>query len=135
MKYLQQNMKWFSCNWIHWIRISTNSDWYSLRKKCPYSEFFWSVFSRIQSECGKVRTRITPNTDTFHAVTKENKVYQDENYPAKSVNDRGSRFSSDLNFCDVTFVATWALTYITFLIRIFFSMIKVLAYHKHVFFL
>ena len=24
---------------------------------------------RIQSECGKLRTRITPNTDTFHAVT------------------------------------------------------------------
>ena len=23
---------------------------------------------RIQSECGKIRTRITPNTDTFHAV-------------------------------------------------------------------
>ena len=50
-----------------------------LRKKCPYSELFWSAFSRlrteygvslrIQSECGKMRTRITPNTDTFHAVT------------------------------------------------------------------
>ena len=23
---------------------------------------------RIQSECGRMRTRITPNTDTFHAV-------------------------------------------------------------------
>ena len=30
------------------------------REKCPYSEFFWS-------KCGKVRTRKTPNTDTFHA--------------------------------------------------------------------
>ena len=63
-----------------------------LRKKCSYSELFWSVFSRIrsysgqyfpvfglnaerygvslriQSECGKTRTKITPNTDTFHAV-------------------------------------------------------------------
>ena len=49
----------------------------TLRKKCPYSEFFWSVFSRfglnterysvspgIPSECGKIRTRKTPNTDT-----------------------------------------------------------------------
>ena len=34
----------------------------SLRKKCPYSELFWSVFSPIQS-------RITPNMDTFHAVS------------------------------------------------------------------
>ena len=51
----------------------------SLREKCPYSDFFWSVFSRIrteygeyilrnQSKCGKIRTRKTPNTDTFHAI-------------------------------------------------------------------
>ena len=26
------------------------------------------IFVRIQSECGKIRTRITTNTDTFHAV-------------------------------------------------------------------
>ena len=50
-----------------------------LRKKCPYSELFWSAFSRIrteyreirstslQSECWKIRIRITPNMDTFHA--------------------------------------------------------------------
>ena len=53
----------------------------SLRERCPYSEFFWFVSShiwtgterygvslRIHSECGKIRTRKTPNTDTFHAV-------------------------------------------------------------------
>ena len=28
----------------------------------------YGVFFRIQSEYGKIRTRITPNTDTFHAV-------------------------------------------------------------------
>ena len=28
----------------------------------------YRVSLRIQSECGKIRTRITPNTDTFHAV-------------------------------------------------------------------
>ena len=45
------------------------------REKCLYSEFVWSVFSRIlreygeiQSECGRMRTRKTPNTDSFHAV-------------------------------------------------------------------
>ena len=54
---------------------------WTLREKCPYSELFWSVVFRIQteyekhsvslriqSECGKVQTRITPNTDTFYAV-------------------------------------------------------------------
>ena len=52
-----------------------------LREKCPYSEFFWFVFSRIRTEyaealrvspylvqCEKIRTRTTPNTSTFHAV-------------------------------------------------------------------
>ena len=33
----------------------------ALREKCPYSEFFWSVFPRI-------RTRKTRTTGTFHAV-------------------------------------------------------------------
>ena len=55
---------------------------YSLCEKCSYPGFFWSVFSRIQTEygeipsisrsvhsCGKIRTRKYPNTDTFHAVT------------------------------------------------------------------
>ena len=47
----------------------------TLREKCLYLEFFLSVFTsirtislRIQSECGKIRTRRTPNTDTFYAV-------------------------------------------------------------------
>ena len=47
----------------------------ALRKKYPYSELFWSAFSRtyavslrIQSECGKIWTRIAPNTDTFYAA-------------------------------------------------------------------
>ena len=44
----------------------------ALRKRCPYSELFWlgfySVSLRIQSECGKMQIRITPNTNTFHAV-------------------------------------------------------------------
>ena len=28
----------------------------------------FSYFLRIQSECGKMLTRINPDTDTFHAV-------------------------------------------------------------------
>ena len=42
---------------------------FTLRKKFPYLELFWSEVSlRIQSECGKMQTRITPKLDTFHAV-------------------------------------------------------------------
>ena len=37
----------------------------TLREKCPYSEFFWSVFS---PNVGKYGPEKTPNTKTFHAV-------------------------------------------------------------------
>ena len=44
----------------------------SLREKCPYSEFFRSVFSRIWTEYGEILC-ISPNTDklrirALHAV-------------------------------------------------------------------
>ena len=32
----------------------------------------YGVSLRIQSECGKMRKRITPNTDTFYAVCNQN---------------------------------------------------------------
>ena len=65
------------------LNIKLHSIEDSLLKACPYSEFFWSVFLRIrteygeiqsisplriQSECGKIRTRQTPNTDNFQAI-------------------------------------------------------------------
>ena len=40
----------------------------ALHEKCPHSELPLSVFSRSQSEYGKIRTRIIPNTDTFCTV-------------------------------------------------------------------
>ena len=47
------------------LNIVTNT----LRKRCPYSELFWSAFSHIRTEYEETRsTRITPNTDTSHAV-------------------------------------------------------------------
>ena len=52
------------------VRIRSYSD--------PYFHTFglnanrYSVSLRIQSECEKIRTRKTPNTDTFHAVTAKN---------------------------------------------------------------
>ena len=41
----------------------------------------YGVSLRIQSEYGKMRTRITPNTDTFYAVrTNENSLAQGRNF-------------------------------------------------------
>ena len=55
------------------VLISVVYKYIIMREKYRYLEFFWSVFRcfvslRIQSKCGKIRTRKTPNTDTFHAV-------------------------------------------------------------------
>ena len=38
----------------------------------------YSVSLCIQSKCEKVQTRITPNTDTFHAVFEIQRYYQNE---------------------------------------------------------
>ena len=59
------------------IFLNSKNLYVTLREKCPYSKFFRSVFShfrteyglRIQSECGKIRTSKSLNTDTFHAVS------------------------------------------------------------------
>ena len=37
-----------------WIFIQTNSAYITLREKCPYSELFFSAFSRIPTEYGEI---------------------------------------------------------------------------------
>ena len=57
---------------LHLLGYNTqnfSSDILSLRKNCPYSEFFWSVFFRIRTEIGEIRTRKTLNTGTFQAAS------------------------------------------------------------------
>ena len=49
-------------------RLLLEDSFLSPRKKWPYSKLFWSACPRIQSECGKMWTRITPNTNSFHIV-------------------------------------------------------------------
>ena len=54
---------------MHLLITSAISSKPALREKCLYSEFFWSVFSRIQTENGEIRgispysVRIWENTD------------------------------------------------------------------------
>ena len=56
-----------------WIKILINA----LHERFPYSEFFWSVFSRIRFEyeeilcIRKILTRKSLNTDTFYTVTEK----------------------------------------------------------------
>ena len=59
--------------WKMWLNTELLSGLFlfsSLREKCPCSELFQSISLRSQSECGKIRTRITPNTDAFYAVPR-----------------------------------------------------------------
>ena len=64
---LQQNfiLKFFI---LYLIRFEIDL-WEPLREKCSYLVFFWSVFSRINSEYEKTCTRKTLNADTFHTVS------------------------------------------------------------------
>ena len=39
-----------------------------LPERCPYSEFYWSIFVRNRTEHGEIRSRKTPNTNTFYGV-------------------------------------------------------------------
>ena len=40
----------------------------ALREERPYLKIFWSVFSHIRTEFGKMQTKKTSNTETFLAV-------------------------------------------------------------------
>ena len=61
-----------------------------LRGKCPYSEFFWSVFSRIWTAHGPEKT---PNADTFHEVSNNKeysfKLVQDKFHQNRFLEDAG----------------------------------------------
>ena len=47
---------------------SNKYEYYDLVQNTPTASKV-SVSLRIQTECGKIRTRIAPNTDTFRVVT------------------------------------------------------------------
>ena len=54
------------CHYINRVRIQSYSGPQFLAFGLNKKKYFVSL--RIQSKCGKIRTRITPNTDTFYAV-------------------------------------------------------------------
>ena len=48
---------------------------YALREQFPYSELFWSVFSRIRIECGNI-LRISPYSVRIREKTNQNNSTQ-----------------------------------------------------------
>ena len=43
----------------------------SLRKKCPHSELFWFIFSRIRTEYEEVQS-VSPNSVRMREITDQN---------------------------------------------------------------
>ena len=64
---------------------------YTLRKKYPYSWLFWS-------KCGKIWTRIIPNTDTFHALRFTSSISCNSSMMVKKNSDR-KIFKQNFLFC------------------------------------
>ena len=54
---------------------------------------FPAVFLRIQSKCGKIRARTTPNTDTFYAVL----VFLEELWKLSDQDEKKTCDEDDLN--------------------------------------
>ena len=66
---LKRSDKYVALSNLHCVKnvhTGSYSGLYSLALKLNTVRY--SVSLRIQSECGKIRTRITPNMDTFYAV-------------------------------------------------------------------
>ena len=77
---VEQLIAWWSRK--HYFQIlNGHNRRYTLHEKCLYSEFFWSIFSRIRAEYGEIlcissysvwmrenTNQKTSNTDTFYAV-------------------------------------------------------------------
>ena len=52
----------------HWVQSSRIWSYSGLHFPRIWTQYGERYSLPIQSECGKMRTRITPNVDTFHAV-------------------------------------------------------------------
>ena len=46
-----------------------------MREKCPYPKFFWSVFSRIQTEYGQIRSISPYSVWMWEIEDQENSEY------------------------------------------------------------
>ena len=83
--YFQSLSFYFFINYLHSKKIHCVESVRIRSYSGPYFPAFglnterYSVSLRIQSECEKMRTRITPNTDTFYAaIVTQNAWYLDQ---------------------------------------------------------
>ena len=72
--YSSKRMKPQHLHCVKSVRVRTYSD-----PHFPAFGLTYRVSLRIQSECGKMWTRITPNTDIFHAVLNKSRLHLNKN--------------------------------------------------------
>ena len=79
LRLIQYQTAWYECFSGVFLSLQSGvNHWGKSVRICIYSGPYFPAFGlntgrysvslRIQSECEKIRTRITPNTDTFHGV-------------------------------------------------------------------
>ena len=79
---------------LEYIIGSSGNEKYSLREKCPYSEFFWSAFSRIRTEYREISS-ISP----YSVQMRENTDRKNPEYGHFSRSDRCS-----ITLCLICFI-------------------------------
>ena len=82
---LHQSLKKFPWKNFHCLK--------SVRIRRFSGPHFPAVFLRIQSKCGKMRARATPNTDTFYAVL----VFLEEIWKLSDQDEKKTCDQDDLN--------------------------------------
>ena len=116
---------WISFWWLSYAFGVYYTNHCVLLKNYPYSELFcphfpvfglntetYRVSLCIQSECGKMRTRITPNTETFHAVVIILELLQKSNWSKVSKAKKKMKVYGDIKvygFCQITYAKNLTL--------------------------
>ena len=78
------------------MRVLRHFPEYTLREKCPHSEFFWSVFSRIRTVHGEIQS-VSP----YSVQMRENKDQKNSEYGHFSRSDIFYRTPLGDYFCVV----------------------------------
>ena len=63
---IQNTLQYNALSFVSFLKC-----WLALGKKCPYSEIFWSVFSRIRTKYEEIRS-ISPYLVRMQANTDQN---------------------------------------------------------------
>ena len=75
----------------------------TMRKKCPYLSFFWSVFSRIQTEYGETRS-ISPYAVQMRKNTDQNNSKQRHFSPSANYWETSCEVFNSEGISDVGFM-------------------------------